>query len=172
MMRIWMRHSVSNILILLFYSITLPWKVSILECHNIFFSSSLQIWCHSSSFVDLALSHLFVLGPQERWSPRHWIVVLATATNPPRMLLLAAAATSWQTHSLLSLFSQAQYITSHATCCLVSLLLFLFSSTTVGPWLSGHQLSGYPYYLAAILQCILCIFHSFPNKVLLKTKTM
>ena len=42
-------------------------------------------------------------------------------------------------------------------------------SYTVGPRLSRHQLSGY-FYLGAILQCILSIFHSFPHKILLKTK--
>ena len=31
-------------------------------------------------------------------------------------------------------------------------------SMTVGPWLSGHQLSGYLYYLAAILQFIFVYF--------------
>ena len=46
--------------------------------------------------------------------------------------------------------------------------LFLY---TVGPWLSGHQLSGYLYYLATILKWILSIFHSFPLTMLLKTKT-
>ena len=44
-------------------------------------------------------------------------------------------------------------------------------SCTVWPRLSGHQLSGYLSYLAVILQCILCIFHSFPHQILLKTKT-
>ena len=42
---------------------------------------------------------------------------------------------------------------------------------TVGPKLSDHRLSGYLYYLAMILQCILSIFHSFPSKFLIKTKT-
>ena len=41
---------------------------------------------------------------------------------------------------------------------------------TVGPRLSGHQLSGYLYYPAAILQCIMSSFHSFPHRILLKTK--
>ena len=47
----------------------------------------------------------------------------------------------------------------------------MISISTVGPRLSGHQLSGYLYYPAVILQCILCISHSFPHKILLKTKT-
>ena len=41
---------------------------------------------------------------------------------------------------------------------------------TVGPRLSGHQLSRDLYYPTAILQCMLSIFHSFPHKILLKTK--
>ena len=37
---------------------------------------------------------------------------------------------------------------------------------TVGPWLSGHQLSGYLYYPAAVLQCIVY----FPLKSYSKQK--
>ena len=42
-------------------------------------------------------------------------------------------------------------------------------STTVGPRLSGHQLSGYLYYPAMILQYI--VYCLFSTTVLLKTKT-
>ena len=43
--------------------------------------------------------------------------------------------------------------------------------STVGPRLSSHQLSGNLYYLAAILQCIVSICHSFSLNNLLKTKS-
>ena len=42
------------------------------------------------------------------------------------------------------------------------LIAYLYPNT-VGPRLFGHQLSGYLYYPAAILQCILSILHSFPH---------
>ena len=43
---------------------------------------------------------------------------------------------------------------------------------TVGPRLSGHQLSGYLYYPAMILQYIVyCLYCLFSTTVLLKTKT-
>ena len=38
-------------------------------------------------------------------------------------------------------------------------LFFQYAVSTVGPQLSGHQLSGYLYYPATILQCKLSIFH-------------
>ena len=34
---------------------------------------------------------------------------------------------------------------------------------TAGPQSSSHQLSGYLYYLATILHCIMSVFHSFPH---------
>ena len=44
--------------------------------------------------------------------------------------------------------------------------------STVGPRLSGHQLSGYLYYPATILQYIFyCLFPTTDFTVLLKTKT-
>ena len=44
--------------------------------------------------------------------------------------------------------------------------------STVGPRLSGHQLSGYLYYPAMILQYIVyCLYCLFSTTVLLNTKT-
>ena len=45
-------------------------------------------------------------------------------------------------------------------------------ATTVGPWLSSHQLSGYLHYPAMILQYIVYfIYCLFSTTVLLQTKT-
>ena len=56
----------------------------------------------------------------------------------------------------------------------ITKLIFPLGSTVrprlSGQQLSGHQLSDYLHYPAAILRSILSILHSFLSKILLKTK--